>query len=365
MTGARPTLFVCTFVLGLASLPGLWQQNGQGSKPTEELEAPDGYPCDDEFCFMQSRAAGTWHLEYHFKDLHEQWRTVNCDVKEADYGVSSYGYSGPQREASMAKELERAINTGLHSSPYRFKFGRVHVESTVEWRPAWKLRSLEEEQLFESERELFSAWYNQHKKDLNDQAKTQFLQGHGFMTVPALGEIPDYPALVAKSVKALNGCIAAFDKAAGDQPHLVQRFFQSMFFREIPLQHGDWKTGGLLLPITVMIYGIGDCDSKAAAFCALQSKQPPSLVIFRSIPGLGSPKHALVGVEAWKKDGSHPREKWLYKEPPDALRAMVYGDPIRVGLRDYWPCEVAGREWTDFGQVADQHAGHYMAIRIR
>ncbi len=356
-------------ISGATFLLAFWALVALGDQMKEKDVAKEGPPCDDDFCLTKTSIKGTLHLVYHFKGLNDQWHDVTCDIREADItrDLRSFGYLESERKATWLQYLERAINLGLRISQLKPEYGKAHVtKDSVEWVPTKELPPLVGEQILAEEREAFLSWYRANQEQLEELAKQKFRQDHGFTVVPDLGEVPDYSSIVKKSASALGSCITALDQATGGRPEMLQVFFQVMFYEKVPDNDavGKW-TGGLSLPVEVMTRGKGDCDSKAAAFCTIQRKREPRLVILRSLPGNQSPRHALVGVEAWKKDGSHPAETWSYKRVPEALRAILYGDPIRIGLRDYWPCEVAGRKRSAFGEVELGHEGYYVAIRIQ
>jgi len=360
------TFLALFFLLGLACLVGMGPAAGYGAQPSST--ATDEVVCDDKFCLTRSKTGEPRHLVYRFRGLTNQWQEVSCDIRESDSKKlsDSFGYMSSERTASWSENLEKTINvaTRLSLSP---EYGEARVtKDTIDWVAAKELPPLAGEEIIASERKNFIHWYEIHKAEIRDLANKRFLSAHGITTIPDLGEIPDYSSIVSKSSPALKSCIDAFDRTTGGNPEILQKFFQAMFYEKIPMQEGDRWTHGLRLPSTVMLQGKGDCDSKAAAFCTIQRKRNERrLVILRSLPGKSSLRHALVGVEAWTKDGPHPKEAWPYKRLPEALKAILYGKPIRIGLRDYWPCEVAGRERTDYGKVGDGHAGRYVAILIQ
>lgn len=367
MRRAGQRLFALTSLLGLAGLAAVGPEVGYGDQPRQLVAAKDDAPCDDDFCLKRSRHGANWHLVYGFKGPNDRWHELACDVSEDDSRRqrASFGYRDAERAAAWPTYLERAVNTAARHSPLAFEYGEAHVTRRgVEWQPAGPLPPLVGDELMRTERERFGRWYSEHREELTRSANEKFLQDHGFMVVPGLGEIPDYPAIVHASAATLKECVDTLDQETGGRPEILQAFFQAMVWKEIPIRDRGKRTGGFSLPPTVMIEGFGDCDSKAAAFCTIQRKRDPSLLLFVSLPGAHSPRHALVGVEAWKKDGRHPKEKWRYKKLPEALKAILYGDPVRIGLRDYWPCEVAGRARTAFGQVGAGHEGLYLAIPI-
>lgn len=356
------TISVSAFLLAFWALVAL------GDQTKEQSTSKDEPPCDDDFCLTRTSSKGNIHLVYRFRGLNNQWHEVACDISEADIAreIRTFGYLDSERKATWLQYLEKAIKVGLRLSPFKPEYGRPRVtKDGIEWVPVGELPPLVGQQIFAEEREAFFNWYRENQKRLREMAEQKFLQDHGFIVIPGLGEIPDYSSIVARSASALTNCITAFDRETGGRPEILQAFFQAMFYEKVPdREDGQKWTGGLLLPVEVLTRGKGDCDSKAAAYCMIQRKREPRLVILRSVSGKHSPRHALVGVEAWKKDGRHPTESWSHKRVPEALRAILYGDPIRIGLRDYWPCEVAGRKRTTFGEIEPGHEGVYVAIRI-
>jgi hypothetical protein len=260
------SLLIATFVLGLTGLVTLGPRTGYTDQAQLKTEAE--VPCDETFCLQKRQEGSVWHLSYRFKGLHDQVHAVTCDINEADTRqlLKSFGYEDSGRARLMAEYRETAINVAAQKAPFFLGYGKAYVSNgVVDWLPAHDLSDVEQP-LFAIERAEFFDWYleNERYKELLAHAEKKFLTGHGLMTTPELGEIPNYDAAVSKSTQALRNCIDALDRETDGRPEVLQAFFQSMFWNRIALKEGERWTGGLSLPPTVMIQGSGDCDSKAS-----------------------------------------------------------------------------------------------------
>lgn len=122
-----------------------------------------------------------------------------------------------------------------------------------------------------------------------------FLKSHGLTQkhVPPI----DYEGVVQRATPVLAECFQEFKKAMAIgkddiealRPALLA-FFQEMVYEKPPQTESGREIYEFWVPTRVMVEKKGDCDSKAASFCAMWGhlKQPALLII---IPG-----HALVAV---------------------------------------------------------------------
>jgi hypothetical protein len=359
--------YASTFVLSLAALVGI------GPQASSLVQASETQP-DSVFSFSSTREGGKVRLQYRFKGLHDQWHEVICRISEAESRPLSARFGYLDKESATDGQKIKVIGDKAREEGALDEYGDLSIQSGyLYWLPSGSLQALPDPArttIHKAARQRFYSWYEPRSNELGRLIAESFRKSRGFVTDRSTGELmPDYPAVVQESAKPLRDCASELNRVTSGEPSLLALFFQSMPHSGKRLENREGRTGkmtgGLMLPAAVMTEGVGDCDSKATAFCTIQrGTKRHRLVLLRSIAGPRSPSHAHLGVEAWKEEGPARKETWWSRRVPEALKAMVYGKPIRIGLRDYWPCEVVGPGRTAFGEVPSGHEGYYIAIRI-
>ncbi len=172
----------------------------------------------------------------------------------------------------------------------------------------------------------------------------------------------NYSPFVSQASPALADCTRSFRETIGLNTEASMAFLLSMpalesGVPEVDEDFGKW-IGGFRVPTSVMLQNEGDCDSKAALFCALQDASKVRMVIFRSVPlpnGIDPIKHALVGIDA---DGPPPsvQERFPSLWEEGCIKPGTYDEnqPLVFGPRGrkYVTIEVAGPGRTEMGEVA-------------
>lgn len=181
----------------------------------------------------------------------------------------------------------------------------------------------------------------------------------------------DYPALITKAALPFQDCTQKLSKLAGDpasQEYLepLMAFFLAMKSADVSAVDQGLKkwTGGFLLPTEVITQNTGDCDSKAATFCAVTRKSQ-TLVIFRSshIKSNSEHGHAFVGLDVTSSDFPLRDETmWLEEDIEEGDYDKL--QPLEFWGRSYIPIDATGPGDTRLGEVVEEKAGKYVAIPI-
>lgn len=342
--------------------------------------AADGDYADSKFWFHRARKGDQWELSFRFKGLNGEWsEVVTCGIGESTSRKldASFGYTG----AELARQLERVVDEEAGRARILY-YGRSKAnvaynkkEETWSIQVIWvptpgRVQIDEDQRRADDEHSRFDHWYMTEGERLRAKAMDGLRAQRGFLQNDIVGWLPDYLKIIDHSTPILESCAEALDQKTGGSVEILARFFQEM--RYIPVELVEEKTqkstGGLRLPPFVMISGRGDCDSKAATFCAIQRKHNRGLVIFRSFVAKGDNKHghALIGIDPWgsAKPGARPKEK-SYKGLQRVQLDSVIREPIQIGLHYYSPCEVGGPGTTVFGMVSPDKVGSYVVIPIQ
>lgn len=162
-----------------------------------------------------------------------------------------------------------------------------------------------------------------------------YMASRGFRLVGPNTVAVDMPKIVRENGPLLRPVAAAFEKVASSQHYdqgdiigavasLVQT---AMIYKIPPSEVGDRHTGGILPPVSAILRGWGDCDTKSGVVASILSNWPNMRLV-----GVGPPGHYLVGV----------------------LRIPNKGDLFveYEGLQ-YVLVEPAGPAWLPPGTVAD------------
>jgi len=372
------------FSLGLTALVGIRPANSENvsARAGSMLLLAKAEYSSPAFFFKRTRKGGDWLLQYRYKGSSDAWHDLECTINDsASRRVDErYGVGGDllaaRFEAAIAEEGKKVFYYG------KPRVLPVYNREKETWSlvPSWveisdRVTIAEDRDKAIDEQRQFVDWYGRESGRIMNKVRDELLGKRGFLYTRTTGWAPAYSNLIVQSTAALQSCINVINQETEGSPELLMNFFQSMKYVKVPaMEDGTGRmTGGFLLPATVMLKGEGDCDSKAAAFCAIQRTYPPRLVIFRSFQGAdaGGPRHALMGVETWATRPPHGQRQRETKEsshlPPwqtTSLDAIFYKDQVLIGLRYYTPCEVAGPGRLLFGQVSPGKEGSYVVIPI-
>jgi hypothetical protein len=344
MSGKRGgcAAFGCVVVVlvGLAAVAGLWSILPELAPPPveraggedEEREAippspvqPPSPPAREESPVEEaveepppSVDPDLLRLSFRFTDHAGRSRRVACTVRRADHEreMASFGVAKERLWEEVNAELQDALDAEARARGVAHLF-TLEVEGKAAYR--WRFRTPPDRDLARRA-EAFHAWLNSDAHVLAEQLAARAYHEYGFRFDRGLVSV-DYQRIIHDATGAVADCYRALrragDRAAEDRlASLFLAFFQELRY-EIPpeIDARGRETLGFRVPTGVLVEKAGDCDSKAAAFCAVWRQLPArSLVVM-------VPEHALVAVEG--------------RPGPD----QTY---VRLGNRYYILCEVAG-----------------------
>jgi len=308
-------LFGCAISLALAALAMVWLADliaaEQPARPAPGTAQRPVVQNDPE----------RFHLTYRFRDAQDEWREVTCTIRRSDDERERKSFGIFRRQ--MVEESNRALQDTLDREAAergvaRFFKIEVYGEGSFRWSweypggtPAETVRRIE----------AFSAWLDKDASAVRESIEERYYREHGLRLDGHTHTVSiDYASVAREATAPLADCFAALRQVDGGRSRrplgLFLTFFQDLRYELPPDVDPDGReTLGFRVPTAVMVEGAGDCDSKAAAFCALW-RQLPARVLLVLVPG-----HALVAVEG--------------RPGPDQKA-------IRLGNRYYTLCEVAG-----------------------
>lgn len=259
-------------------------------------------------------------------------KTYQRIKKTTDRRTASYGFQNFNRDRI---EISYSI-TESEFQPYNSSFG-YHKEEVADLRAA---RDKRKQQAFADAQKkgLSQAQFNAVLAGIDKQYDADlksYLASHGFRIDKGNVVSVDMPALVRKNASYVKPISLEFDKFAtarkyrsGEIIGAVLSFVQTAlrYKQPDPVYKGK-NTGGLLLPLTAVVLGWGDCDTKSGLMAAILSNWGQMRMV-----GVGVPGHYLMGV----------------------LQIPEKGDVfVSYGGLQYVLVEPAGPAWFPVGQVAD------------
>jgi hypothetical protein len=313
---------------------------------------------------------GMWLLHYSFASPGGKRREFTCKIsKEGDRKLQETEGYLQQDWGRLDKELTRKLNDEAKRED-AFQYGQAHVFGTLQGGWEWRTYSPVTQGDYAYHRDVqdrFNHWLAKEFEQLRADTRVSFMRSRGFRSHQGKWLL-DYSNLLIRAAPELENCVTELNRATSGNAEVLMGFFQMMHYKKLEDVEGGRFTNGFRVPTSLLIKNEGDCDSKAATFCAIQRESPARLVIFRSTwpPSRKRSGHALVGVEAWKDGNSPLKGAWndgTWKT--QRLESILYGDPILIGNRYYIPVDVAGFGHTDFGRVLPGREGDYYVIPIR
>ena len=271
-------------------------------------QASGGDFAGDARTFQLINYKGNVHTaEYGFVNFNQDRLSISYRITEKDLKSyeQAYGYD-PQ----VAKELRRRRDAALVRS-YRSAVASRKSQSQLDASSA----AIETEY---------------------DRKLREYLAARGFNLESGAVTRIDMPAIVRRNGPLLKPLAEVFDRIA------IQHGYGSMdiagavlSFAQTALQHREpdaaydgKNTGGILPPITAIVRGWGDCDTKTALVSSILSNWPQTRMIGISVPG-----HYLMAVL------QIPGKRDLFVE--------------YQGLK-YVLLEPSGPAWLPPGRVADE-----------
>lgn len=348
MSGTRGgcAAFGCVVVVlvGLAAIAGLWsvlpelapsapEPTATEAEETEEAEEAEEIlppPAPAPSTRPEARAEeavevpppddpSLLRLSFRFTDHGGRPRRVACTVRRADYEreVASFGVVQRRLWEEIDADLQETLEAEARARGVARLFTiRVEDQGAYRWRyetPGW-------DRELAARAEAFHAWLNGDAHVVVEEHVARAYREHGFRFDHGTVSV-DYERIIRTATGPLADCYRALrradERAAADRlASLFLAFFQELRY-EIPpdVDARGRETLGFRVPTGVLVQKGGDCDSKAAAFCAVW-RQLPARALLVMVP-----EHALVAVEG--------------RPGPDQ-------EFVRLGNRYYVLCEVAG-----------------------
>lgn len=260
-------------------------------------------------------------------------RTYQRIQKTAAYRAASYGFQNFNKD-----KLEVSYSIAEKDfKPYNESFGYTQqgLAEVKAWREsarqsAYKLAIKQGK----SQSQLDNAIAAVDKE--YDQRSKDYLTSHGFRMMKGNVVTVDMPGVVHKNAALIKPLSLSFEKIAnqrkyrsGDIIGSVLSFVQTaMYYKQPDPVYKDKHTGGVLPPITAVVVGWGDCDTKTGLLGSILSNWAQMKMVGVSVPG-----HYLMGV-------------LLIPEKGDVF--LEY-----QGLQ-YVLVEPAGPAWLPPGQVGEE-----------
>jgi hypothetical protein len=291
-----------------------WPQDGVAlaaqASDEEEGELEDGAP--------QSESGGP--------------KTYQRIKKSADRRTAAYGFSNFNRDRI---EISYSISE-REFQPYNQSFGYKKEDITA--LRAGRDRAKQQAFADAQKKGLSQAQFNAVLAGLDKKYEADlkaYMSGHGFRIDKNNVVSVDMPNLVRKNKEYVKAISMEFDKFAtsrryrsGEIIGAVLSFVQTAMRYKLPDPVYKGKsTGGLLLPLTAVVLGWGDCDTKSGLMASLLSNWGQMRLV-----GVGVPGHYLLGV----------------LQIPEKGDVFVQYDGLQYVL-----VEPAGPAWLPPGQVAD------------
>lgn len=353
MKKAGCAFFGCLGILVFAVVAGvvgvLWMAAPEEGEPsTSPAEPPSAQaerlPPPAERGEARTPGAGRLRLTFRFRDAEDRRRELRCEISEADLEQEQerFGIDPAAMTAQLNRELDAYLRreAAARGVDRYFDFD-VYGEGSVRWTyqdPAG-VGSGNGARISE-----FDAWLSRNALASFQETAARRYREHGFRLDGNILKV-DYETQVLEATRPLADCFQALRGLAagrreGDRKSLplglFLTFFQDLRYESPPDTDSRGRsTLGYWVPLEVLARGAGDCDSKAAAFCALW-RQLPARVLLILVP-----EHALVAVEARPGPGQAS---------------------VRLGNRTYVLCEVAGPGRYPPGKTDSSGSFEYVLI---
>lgn len=270
--------------------------------------------------FQKDEAGDRFRLSYGFIDYSGRRQQVSCTVNREDYlrDMARFGYFEDQADQEINRLLAARIEEEGRSRGVLSYFSiEVYGQGGYRWH--WDTPQGANPTV-EGRIHEFHNWLEKEFPAEAKRINQRYFEDRGLLLKGDEISV-DYQEAVLQGTRSLEDCFQALRRVGnGDSERrrlgLFLAFFQELKYEIPPDQDQQGRhILGFRVPSAVMVQGAGDCDSKAAAFCALWRHFPKRSIL------IVVPEHALVGVEG------KPRADEAY---------------VRLGNRYFILCEVAG-----------------------
>lgn len=259
-------------------------------------------------------------------------RTYQRLKKTPERRTASYGFSNFNRDRI---EISYSIAED-EFQPYNSSFG-YRKEEIAELR-ARRDQARQKAFVDAQKKGLSQAQFNAVLAGLDKQHEAElkaYFSGHGFRVSKDHVVSVDMPLMVKRNASAVGPVAMEFQKYADSRRYksgeiigAVLSFVQTALrYKQPDLVFKGKHTGGVLLPLTAVVLGWGDCDTKSGLMAAILSNWGQMRMV-----GVGVPSHYLLGV----------------LQIPEKGDVFVQYDGL-----SYILVEPAGPAWLPPGQVAE------------
>ena len=260
-------------------------------------------------------------------------KTYQRIQKTASYRAATYGFQNFNKD-----KLEVAYQISEKDfRPYNESFGytQAGLVEVKSWRDTAKQSAFKlAVKQGKSQAQLDNAVSAVDKE--YDQRVKEYLSSHGFRMMKGNVVTVDMPGVVRKNAILIKPLSLAFEKIANAHkyrsPDIIGSalsFVQTaMYYKQPDPVYKEKHTGGLLPPITAVVVGWGDCDTKTGLLASLLSNWGQMKMVGVSVPG-----HYLMGVLLIPEKGD------LFLEYQGLQYVLV---------------EPAGPAWLPPGQVGEE-----------
>jgi hypothetical protein len=259
-------------------------------------------------------------------------RTYQRIKKGADRRTAQYGFSNFNRDRI---EISYSI-LEKDFQPYNSSFGykKEEIADLRTLRDRRKQQALADAQRKGQSQAQFNAALAGIDKQYDAELKA-YMSSHGFRMGKDNVVQVDMPVIVKRNAPAVKPISIEFDKIATAHHYRSNEIIgAALSFVQTALRYKQpdpvYKgkhTGGLLLPLTAVVLGWGDCDTKSGLLASLLSNWGQMRLV-----GVAVPSHYLVGV----------------LQIPEKGDVFVQYDGLQYVL-----VEPAGPAWFPPGTVAD------------
>jgi hypothetical protein len=315
-SGALAALFAVLIVAAYFVVVGLFPHGSDGGPGPD----PEAYqPAGSLNQFQRDEAGDRFRLSYGFIDYSGRTQRISCTVNREDYlrDIAAFGYFEKKVDQEINQLLRKRIEEeGRLRGVLPYFTIEVYGHGGYRWH--WEAPE-DLDRTTERRIQAFHDWLDQDFTEEAQEINRRYFEQRGLRLDGNKISI-DYEQAVLRGTRSLESCFQALRRTgSGDGERkllgLFLAFFQELRYELPPDVDKGRHTLGFRVPTDVMVRGGGDCDSKAAAFCALWRHFPRRVILILI------PEHALVGVEG------KPRADEAY---------------VRLGNRYFVLCEVAG-----------------------
>lgn len=301
----------------------------------------------------------TVRIQFRYHDFARSLHRFTCHVDGSFVRRAEASFGLPLDQEAIFDELDRRLagKVAKKAGPLA-RYARIEVShepagpgaawESFFWKyqlaeRLWDRELLDKEKLpphLRAEARKVEDWISKELPSVSDRIHREYYKERGFDFDLPPGAVTAsfaiaYRDLADEARPMLADCFDRFVREAGaaDDEEILSLLLAAM--QEMPFQfplikEGDLYRAGFWIPTQVLRLGLGDCDSKAGAFCGLWQRDGPQIFLLvidvpeevkrRLPPEIQADQHAFLAIEA--------------------LPGLNDQEPMTRGLRRYVPYEV-------------------------